>query len=65
MLFVVTLLLCNLEMLLYRLVEREPRGGRLGVAAEAPQAPVFLSPWGCALVAPGILCRSGTQEGFQ
>lgn len=37
--FTVTLLLCNLEMLSHRLVEREPRGGRLGVAAEAPQGP--------------------------
>ena len=37
--FIVTLLLCNLEMLSHRLVEREPRGGRLGVAAEAPQGP--------------------------
>lgn len=65
MLLTVTLLLCKLEVLSYRSVERGPRGGRRGVAAEAPRAPVLLSPCGCALAAPGILHHSGTPEGFQ
>lgn len=62
MLFSVTLLLCKLEVLSYRLGEREPHRGRRGVAAEAPRVPVLLSPCGCALAAPGILRRGGTPE---
>lgn len=61
MLLVVTLLLCNLEMLSSRSVEREPRGGRLGVAAEVPQGPSVPVSLGLCPGCRGILCRSGTQ----